>query len=216
MESGPLVTPDNSDESGIQRRCGGIQKGSKHARTLAKIKYQELSRLAAESRKRKKEERAEIHRQIHGIPRRSTGFDHCNLPKLQSYPPLSEPQLKRPNRILSDDEIRLSIRLIISLHNEWLESHENTHSSHIFEKAAFILDLSQSKLYELWEIWCNSCELPKSAMTINAPRSSQTSQIVKDFSGEIRTFIIKRKLEGKVVEVPDIQKFLKDVSFQCQ
>jgi hypothetical protein len=51
-------------------------------------------------------------------------------------------------------------------------------------------------------------KLPQSF--VNIPRVQKASAIVQIYAGFIREFIIKRKEEGKVVEVPDVSKFLKE------
>jgi hypothetical protein len=70
-----------------------------------------------------------------------------------------------------------------------------------------MLDISETTLYDIWKEWVETqgaC-LPQSFLHV--PRVRNASII-----GVIRAFIITQKLKGLVVEVPDIQKLLKDVS----
>ena len=81
----------------------------------------------------------------------------------------------------------------------------------VFERAEKVTEIGLTKLYEYWAEWFSrdGDKLPKSF--IGAPRIERPSTVIKLFSGEIRKFVLDRKLiGGQSVEVPDVMRFLKD------
>ena len=111
---------------------------------------------------------------------------------------------QRLNRALSSDDIRHAIACITVL------KQGKNHS--VFPLVSMMLNISESTLYEIWKEWeerQGEC-LPQSFL--HAPRVRKASVIVNLFSGVIRSFIISQKLLGLVVEVPDLQKLLKEVN----
>ena len=110
----------------------------------------------------------------------------------------------RLNRALSSDDIRHAIASITVLKERDVKS--------VFPLVSSMLDISETTLYDIWKEWVETqgaC-LPQSFLHV--PRVRNASIIVDLFAGVIRAFIITQKLKGLVVEVPDIQKLLKDVS----
>ena len=111
---------------------------------------------------------------------------------------------------LSDNEIATAIKLLTSMFVDALAANnESTYGCRIFEKAQDILGISTSALYKLCDDWNKTGVLPKSKASLG--RNQKVSVIATQHAGHICAFIVQRKLEGKVVEVPDVVKFLQDV-----
>lgn len=204
LEEPPVVKP---------KHAGGRPKGTPNATTTAREKAKAASENGVEAKKEKREQLEDIYRAQNGSSRRSsTGYLGAKILKSTlDYDPISSPVLERVNHVLSDDAIRIAIRVLIKLHDEAMENNNgSTYGMRIFERASEMLAMGETKLYELWDFWVrNPGTLPPS--TLHGARNQKVAIVLQRFSGHIRAFLIRRKNEGKVVEVPDVQKFLVEV-----
>ena len=123
-----------------------------------------------------------------------------------AYPPLEMIPLRAMYQI-SGEEITIALRLLTVMHQDGNANFGNA----IFSKASTILNIGETKLYELWAEWTKSegKHIPQSF--IKMPTLRKSVNIIQQFSSAIRVFIIKRKEAGRVIEVPDILMFLREV-----
>jgi hypothetical protein len=87
---------------------------------------------------------------------------------------------------------------------------QSDYGQRIFENAQRLTGISETKLRKLWDEWLINDGKTAPKCYANLPRIQKATVVVTRFAGEIRAFIIKQKLEGSVVEIPDLQKFLKE------
>jgi hypothetical protein len=214
----------------------GPRQGQKHAATVVK----ETNAAKAAKMHAQKKQRAlralEQHRLTHGPPTRSLNAGGGSLKRKTTHetpmekwkrlqaelaaspnPPVTAkermgffPRAGPTQRFLTNDEIRIAIQSLSILHQECAEEEKSTYGQQIFPNVSKQMGISISTLYELWDEWLEAgCTvLPQSYADL--PRVTKACTIIKVHSGNIRLFILERKLEGKVVEVLNVQTFLKD------
>ena len=216
MEGLAPIPMDTTDDVGVSvpKHAGGRPKGRKNDITI--IKEQNTVKAAASLQKRRNNAVIveDLERQKNGPRRRSTdvaGGATLKKPRNELIlKPVHDIKPREQGQLLSDNEIATAIKLLTSLHADALaENNESTYGCRIFEKAHDILGISMSALHKLWDQWNVAGVLPNSKASVG--RTQKVSDIVTLHAGHIRAFIVKRKLEGKVVEIPDVVKFLKDV-----
>ena len=201
----PMNVSCDSDATEGPPKSRGRPSGSLNHSTVWKNQKQEAMDLARSKREAAAIKRVQVNVELEEERRAKEG------PPLRttSYlgPKVCAPMGKVParlNRALSSDDIRHAIASITVLKERDVKS--------VFPLVSSMLDISETTLYDIWKEWVETqgaC-LPQSFLHV--PRVRNASIIVDLFAGVIRAFIITQKLKGLVVEVPDIQKLLKDVS----
>ena len=178
----------------------GRKLGSKNAQTIHRSKMTLKSQKAVEKRAEKLRAAQDAFRQEHGAPTRAGPATNRHTPEkpIPSFDSIPT----RVHRTLSNDDVHSAVCILTFLISEG--------GTHIFERASKIIGVGTTKLRLLWNEWLLNCGkfLPQSFL--GKPRLNKTSEVVTNFAGVIRAFVLARKMEGKVVEVPDVQKLLKD------
>ncbi len=129
-----------------------LLRGSPNATTIVKKLLIEKRKLAHDAKKRKKEYNIEKHRAIYGMPRRSDLiFSKGGYAAKIAYPPLEMIPLRAMYQI-SGEEITIALRLLTVMHQDGNANFGNA----IFSKASTILNIGETKLYELWAEWTKS------------------------------------------------------------
>ena len=178
----------------------GRKRGAKSSQTIYRSRMTLKSQKAVQMRAEKLQAAQDQHRETHGpTTRAGPASNHTPaklpIPSFESIPP-------RINRTLSSDDIRSAICILTFFIAEG--------GSHIFERASKLIGIGQSKLYYIWQEWLLNKGKFLPQCFLGARRLGKTSEVVTNFAGVIRAFILARKLEGMVVEIPDIQRLLKD------
>ena len=181
----------------------GRLPGSKNKVTLAREQRESAAAASVAQRAIRQQEKEDAERAANGAPTRS----HTSgaQKRARTDPVMSDipPRASTSSRMITTEEIRIALRLIVS--------YKEDGEPDVFGRVEKITEIGQTKLYEIWREFCSrdGDKLPKSF--IGAPRIERPSTVIKLFSGDIRKFVLDRKLdEGKAVEIPDVMKFLKD------
>ena len=174
----------------------GRPSGVKNKTTLAREQRESASAAGAAQREIRKREREDAERSAHGASTRAqtSGVQK----KARSDPVLSDipPRASTSSRMITTEEIRIALRLIAS--------YKEDGEPEVFGRAHKFTEIGLTKLNEIWSEFCSrdGDKLPESF--IGAPRIERPSTVIKLFSGEIRKFVLDRKLVGgQSVEIPD-------------
>ena len=181
----------------------GRPSGVKNKTTLAREQRESASAAGAAQREIRKREREDAERAAHGASTRAqtSGVQK----KARSDPVLSDipPRASTSSRMITTEEIRIALRAIAICKEDG--------EPDVFGRVQKITEIGQTKLYEIWENFCSrdGDKLPMSF--VGATHIQRPSTVIKLFSGEIRKFVLERKLvHGQSVEIPDVLKFLKE------
>ena len=144
----------------------------------------------------RKQEQEDAERVLNGASTRSqtSGVQK----QARTDPVLSDipPRASTSSRMITTEEIRIALRFIAS--------YKEDGEPEVFGRAHKFTEIGLTKLYEIWSEFCSrdGDKLPESF--IGAPRIERPSTVIKLFSGEIRKFVLDRKLVGgQSVEIPD-------------
>ena len=174
----------------------GRLPGSKNKVTLAREQRESAAAASVAQRAIRQQEKEDAERAANGAPTRS----HTSgaQKRARTDPVMSDipPRASTSSRMITTEEIRIALRLIVS--------YKEDGEPEVFGRAHKFTEIGLTKLYEIWSEFCSrdGDKLPESF--IGAPRIERPSTVIKLFSGEIRKFVLDRKLVGgQSVEIPD-------------